>query len=74
MKGITADHSVILVQQCRSGKCGVDDNQRGLLLLLVLLDGLVVEHVLGEHHLNGVSLGLGVALPVFEKLNVCFFS
>ena len=47
---MSAVHNVTLVQQCRSGKCGVDDDQRGLLLLLVLvgLDELVlvdVEHV-----------------------------
>ena len=64
---MSAVHNVTLVQQCRSRKCGVDDDQRGLLLLLVLvgLDELVlvdVEHVRVELHLNEVSLGQGVAL------------
>ena len=64
---MSAVHNVTLVQQCRSGKYGVDDDQRGLLLLLVLvgLDELVlvdVEHVRVELHLNEVSLGQGVAL------------
>ena len=64
---MSAVHNVTLVQQCHSGKCGVDDDQRGLLLLLVLvgLDELVlvdVEHVRVELHLNEVSLGQGVAL------------
>ena len=64
---MSAVHNVTLVQQCRSGKCGVDDDQHGLLLPLVLvgLDELVlvdVEHVRVELHLNEVSLGQGVAL------------
>ena len=51
-------HNVILANKCRSGKCGIDDDQRGHLLLVLLL--VDVELVLvGE--LLVVPLGQGVA-------------
>ena len=59
-------HNVILANKCRSGKCGIDDDQRGHLLLVLLVD---VELVLGGEHFDVVPLGQGVALPFFEILN-----
>ena len=50
-------HNVIWSNECRSGKCGIDDDQRGHLLVLHLVDvGLVL---VGE--LLVVPLGQDVA-------------
>ena len=49
---------MIWSNECRSGKCGIDDDQRGHLLLVLLV---VVELVLGGEHLGVVPLGQGVA-------------
>ena len=56
-------HNVFWSNKCRSGKCGIYDDQRGHLLLVLLI---VVELVLGGEHLGVVPLGQGVALPFFE--------
>ena len=59
-------HNVFWSNKCRSGKCGIYDDQRGHLLLVLLVD---VELVLGGEHFDVVPLGQGVALPFFEILN-----
>ena len=63
-------HNVFWSNKCRSGKCGIYDDQRGhLLLVLRVVDDLVL---VGELLEDGLLLGQGVAAPFLKILTGCF--
>ena len=60
-------HNVFWSNKCRSGKCGIYDDQRDH-LLLVLLGGVDLVLV-GERLEDGLLLGQGVAPPFLKNSN-----
>ena len=63
-------HNVFWSNKCRSGKCGIYDDQRGhLLLVLRVVDDLVL---VGERLEDGLLLGQDVAPPFLKILTGCF--